>query len=346
MARIFKNQFVVLIALSILISALVHFINYMAMGFDMGFLLKAENFIINFVYAFLIGGVNVGFFYYLNDNFSWEKEPKKLLFMGVSVSIVLSTLAFFVARIIHVVGIASYSFSDFLSHEHVSNYVFAMFIALIVTLIFHLFHFYKAYQEAKLKEQAYLASSQSAKFQALKNQLDPHFLFNSLNVLVALIEENPPKAAQFTTSLSKVYRYVLEQKNKDLVSLTQEIDFAKKYVELLQMRFENKVSFTIDVSADEDCYLVPLSLQLLLENAIKHNVISVDKPLKISIKKEGNRLLVSNSLQPKTQSKSLRNGIGLTNIKSRYANFTSAAISISTQNDIFEVSLPLIINKH
>src|SRR5690606_27500451 len=131
------------------------------------------------------------------------------------------------------------------------------------------------YQQNKVKEQKVIAGTANARFDALKNQLDPHFLFNSLNVLTSLIEENPENAQRFTTALSKVYRYVLEQKNKDLVSVDEELDFARTYMSLLKMRFEDSIVFTIpDKASDPESKVVPLSLQLLLENAVKHNMVT------------------------------------------------------------------------
>lgn len=105
-------------------------------------------------------------------------------------------------------------------------------------MFFYAIHFFKSYQENKVKEQKIIAGTASAKFESLKNQIDPHFLFNSLNVLSSLIEENPENAQKFTISLSKIYRYVLEQKDKELVSVEEELDFAKTYMNLLKMRFE------------------------------------------------------------------------------------------------------------
>ncbi len=122
-------------------------------------------------------------------------------------------------------------------------YQSSLIIAIIVSLYFHAIWYYKYRQENKVKEQKIIAGTASAKFDALKNQLDPHFLFNSLNVLTSLIEEDPYQAQKFTTSLSKVYRYVLEQKNKDLVSVDEELQFAKTYVKLLKMRFEDSIHF-------------------------------------------------------------------------------------------------------
>ena len=135
---------------------------------------------------------------------------------------------------------------------------------LVISLFFHAVYYYRELQKSKVKEQKVIAGTASAKFDALKNQLDPHFLFNSLNVLTSLIEENLESAQKFTTSLSKVYRYVLEQKNKELVTVDEELRFAKTYMSLLKMRFEDSIIFEIpERASNPESKVVPLSLQLL-----------------------------------------------------------------------------------
>src|SRR5690606_2120763 len=138
-----------------------------------------------------------------------------------------------------------------------------------------------------------IAGTASAQFESLKNQIDPHFLFNSLNVLSSLIEENPENAQRFTTSLSKIYRYVLEQKNKEYVTLQEELNFASTYMKLLKMRFENSLEYKLpEGPIDPDAKVVPLALQLLLENTVKHNVVSEKNPLRIEIRVEGDYLVI------------------------------------------------------
>lgn len=125
-------------------------------------------------------------------------------------------------------------------------------------------------------------------------------MFNSLNVLTSLIEENPDNAQKFTTSLSKIYRYVLEQRDKELVSVEEELAFARIYMNLLKMRFENSIFYEVPESlSNPEAKVVPLSLQLLLENVIKHNIASETKPLKIRIYEEGTSLVIENNFQKK-----------------------------------------------
>ena len=176
----------------------------------------------------------------------------------------------------------------------------------------------------------------------MKNQLDPHFLFNSLNVLTSLIDENPVAALQFTTSLSKVYRYVLEQKNKELVTVDEELNFAKTYIRLLKMRFEDSILLEIPERANNpEAKVVPLSLQLLLENAVKHNIVNASNPLHIKIYESQGDLVVENVLQPKEVLKK-SSGVGLANIRQRYSLLTNKQVIINKTASHFSVAIPML----
>jgi two-component system, LytTR family, sensor kinase len=194
-------------------------------------------------------------------------------------------------------------------------------------------------------EQKLIAKSANAQFESLKNQLDPHFLFNSLNVLSSLIDENPRQAQKFTASMSKIYRYVLEQKDKELVTVEDELEFAKTYCELLKTRFEDSVDFVFDVKKDDyRRFVVPLSLQLLLENCIKHNFATASKPLIIRIFSENDTLCIENNLQVREQIKE-SSGIGLANIVQRYSLLTKRNVFIEKSEDYFKVKLPVLSTK-
>ncbi len=330
--------------ISLMISAFISLISYVSTGYNLEVLLDFKQFSISFIYAVLITLANVLGFDILYRFFSWDKDAKKLVIIGVLGSVAWSTLGFFLARYSHLVWIEGYSFQEFIERESFMTYLFSMMIAFIITLIFHSFYFYKALQDVKLKEKTFESKSNSAKFDALKNQLDPHFLFNSLNVLSALIDEDTDKAQDFTIGLSKVYRYVLDQKNKDLVSLSGEIKFAETYLNLLKMRFEDSLEVDIsDEAKTTEAKIIPLSLQLLLENAVKHNKVSEQFPLKIKIYIEAEYLIIENNLQPKIDSRNQnRNGIGLENIQSRYELFTNQKCEILKTEQIFAVKLPLL----
>ncbi len=182
-----------------------------------------------------------------------------------------------------------------------------------------------------------------SQFEMLKNQVNPHFLFNSLNVLVSLIKLEPDTAERFTEQLSKVYRYVLENKEKDLVNLESEMDFLKAYVYLLEIRFMEKLKISINIPDEKlPMQIPPIALQLLIENAIKHNTFSKKSPLIIDIFTDDNNYLhVINNLQIR-ENRIESTGIGLKNIETRYGYFTDKKINYGINDNNFLAKIPLI----
>src|SRR5690606_15526486 len=246
----------------------------------------------------------------------------------------------FLLRIFEDVVIEKNSFSQFWSKENTLSYIVIMVITFIAVLLFNMFYYYKIYNENRVKEQKIIAGTASAKFESLKNQIDPHFLFNSLNVLSSLIEENPQNAQRFTISLSKIYRYVLEQKDKELVSLEEELSFAKTYMNLLKMRFENSLFYELpEIATNSDVKVIPLSLQLLLENTVKHNVISEKKHLHIRIFVEDNYLAIQNDFQKKEVLQD-QQGVVLQNIIKRYGIITNRKVLINQTEQPFTDKIP------
>jgi hypothetical protein len=295
-----------------------------------------------FIYSVVLTFINSAFFEYMDRLKIWKRYSRYRILLGAVGSISLTMLGIFWIRIFIAMGLEGSDWEGFLAGERTIFYVFALLITIVVSIVFHAIHFYKNWQESKVKEQKIIAGTASAKFDALKNQLDPHFLFNSLNVLTSLIEEDPYQAQKFTTSLSKVYRYVLEQKNKDLVTVDEELQFAASYVRLLKMRFEESIICDIPESAaDPDAKIVPLSLQLLLENAVKHNMVSAAKPLHIEVYEEENMLVIKNNLQEKQVLKG-GSGVGLKNIQQRYSILSARQVTILKSATTFEVRIPVL----
>ncbi|SNR32561.1 2TM domain-containing protein [Lutibacter flavus] len=337
-----------LLKISIIIAIVIFVIEKLVFGggfnSSVSDLIKA--FGIHFMYAFVLSAINGYFYYYLNERYSWKEHSKKRLIIGAAGSIVLSMIGLVVLRYITLVIILGNPLESFLNDKYAYNYyLFSLALTLVASLVFHAIFFYKALTENKVKEQQIVAKTETAKFESLKSQIDPHFLFNSLNVLTSLIGENPKQAEKFTTKLSKVYRYVLEQKSKDLIDLDEELQFAKAYMELLKMRFENAVIFEIpEKSSNPELKIIPLSLQLLLENTIKHNVVSEGNPLKVTIKEENGYLVITNNYNPKT---TIEQGtrVGLKNIIDRYNLITLKKVSVEKQAEKFTVKLPLLTQK-
>jgi two-component system, LytTR family, sensor kinase len=222
------------------------------------------------------------------------------------------------------------------------NILFALVVAIAMNAIqigMALFQRWKAgIEEAEDLKRANI----EAQNLALKQQIDPHFLFNSLNTLTALIEEEPQYATQFVKELSNVYRYVLQSKDHITVSVAEEISFAKAYSYLLELRFGQ--NFHVDFSISEYAQtraLPPLVVQLCLENAIKHNIVSREKPLFLSITDTDGMLVITNTLQRKKYALASTN-IGLNTIRYRYSLLTETAIKIQETDTEFSIELPLL----
>ena len=198
------------------------------------------------------------------------------------------------------------------------------------------------------KQQLELAAAQQdkemilARFETLKNQVNPHFLFNSLNVLSSLVHEDPDLAESFIAKLTRVYRYVLDLKDETLVPLDRELNFANSYFFLQQIRFGNNLQLYIEVpEIKKQQLLPPLSLQLLMENAVKHNIISKEKPLRIEHFLDGEELVVRNNFQPRTE-KEHSTGIGLSNLRERYRLLTERRPSFEMLEGEYVARIPLL----
>ena len=218
----------------------------------------------------------------------------------------------------------------------------ALFSTLTVVAIYESIYFMHELRESITEKEMLKRESLQAQLNALKTQVNPHFLFNNLNTVASVIPENPKLAVDFVQQLSKVYRHILEVKDEKAIPLKDELDVLKAYAFLLKTRFGDNLSINIDVGPEKmKKQIVPLSLQLLMENAIKHNIVSSDKPLKIDVFAVNGTLMVSNNLQKKNQVLE-STGIGLDNIRNRYKLLSDKVVEVTEHNNNFTVSIPLI----
>ncbi|MDW3195699.1 MAG: histidine kinase [Cytophagales bacterium] len=235
-------------------------------------------------------------------------------------------------------------FQDILQpSEHTQFLPFNFVAAIIITLGYEAAYFFDKWQVTFRQNEELKNQQIRTQFEVLQNQMSPHFLFNSLNALTTLIAENQDTAIEFTQKLSEVYRYILQTKDKELVRLSEEIEFSKAYLFLLQMRYPENLATEFSIEHQYmDQYVAPLTIQMLIENAIKHNVISKTHPLKIEIYVEnGLSVVVKNNLQiKKTIEKSTKTG--LANIKKRYQFLGNREIDIITTAHNYMVAIPLI----
>jgi two-component system LytT family sensor kinase len=197
------------------------------------------------------------------------------------------------------------------------------------------------WQDALKREQKLREENLVFQNETLKSQVNPHFLFNSLNTISSLIQSDPEKAEQFINNLSSVYRYVLENSRKDKVPVQSELELLNRYFDLHRVRDEEKISLSIDYSNADNFQILPVSLQILLENAIKHNSATKENPLRISINFENQYIVMKNNLQKKaTRLKST--GIGLKNLAERVRLITGKALIIEENDNSFTAKIPLL----
>ena len=220
----------------------------------------------------------------------------------------------------------------------------AIFCTVMIIAIYESIYFMSELRTSVEEKEMLKRESLNAQLNALRTQVNPHFLFNNLNTLCSLIPDNPKQAVDFVQQLSKVYRHILEVKDEQSILLKDELDVMKAYAFLLQTRFGENLGININVPDEKlGKRIVPLSLQILMENAIKHNIVSSDKPLQIDVFANNGRLVVSNNLQKKNQVKE-STGIGLDNIRNRYKLLSEKQVEVTENGSNFTVSIPLIEN--
>jgi len=226
-------------------------------------------------------------------------------------------------------------------HLIVSNAA-ALFCIIMIIGIYESIYFMHELRGSVEEKEMLKRENLQAQLNALRTQVNPHFLFNNLNTLSSLIPEDPKHAIDFVQQLSKVYRHILEVKDEPSISLKDELEVLHAYTFLLQTRFEKNLEVNIDIPAEKmQQQVVPLSLQILMENAIKHNIVSSGKPLRIDVFTENGSLVISNNLQVKKQVNE-STGIGLDNIRNRYRLLTDKAVKVTANETNFTVSIPLI----
>jgi two-component system, LytTR family, sensor kinase len=224
------------------------------------------------------------------------------------------------------------------------NIIYATLINLFLHLVNAILFFFREYRQQWKEAEELRRSSEQAQIQLIKSQINPHFLFNNLNVLSSMVIKNNPEANHFIEEFSKVYRYILNNQEKELVPLQSELEFIKPYIFLLSKRFDNSIQVSINIPEHyKNCHVVPAALQMLIENAIKHNIVSSQRPLHIDIHANGNQtLIVTNNLQPRMATEEPSTKIGLQNIMKRYEIISGRDVIVKKTDDKFEVVLPLL----
>ncbi len=295
---------------------------------------------IGYAYGFAFGGGNwlIGKY---TEKLDWEKNPKRtnlisfVLFIGYGITMSI--------MIPYLNDVFLWGMSGKEVFYDVSVKAFMTIVADLIIFYFYYSSFItNNWIKSIEKNEELKRENLIAKYEALKNQVNPHFLFNSLNTLSGVVEQKPEFGTAFIKKLSDIYRYVLEQSDKELVSIHDEMKFVENYIFLSQMRFGKGLIFNSHLTKNQNSQVAPLGLQMLVENAIKHNIISYDMPLKIEITLEKDFISVRNNLQKKKTVISSNEPLGLENLKKRYVYLSDSSIEIIKSDSEFLVKLPII----
>ncbi len=284
---------------------------------------------------------NSAVFHFLDKKFPWKKGLAKRAILTIICVGTYSSFAYFVVQFF-----MEALFNDDFSFLDVFNYTLrsvklTVTISYSISFILTFIGFAKATVQSEIEKERLQTEMMTYKYESLRNQINPHFLFNSFNVLSDLVYDNQELAVKFIRQLSDLYRYVLDIKDKDLVPLSEELKFIESFTFLLKTRFENRVNFEIDVKYVTTDYIIPMALQLLIENCIKHNETTSLNPITISVKRIGDKIWVSNNIQIK-KSGVESTQIGLKNLKERYAHFSDEVVDITQTKEQFSVSIPIL----
>ena len=273
--------------------------------------------------------------HYISTRISWVDFPVRRLTVGIISTVVFTVL----------VAIGLLKSWEFAWSIKFSSYNEFIIISLVITFLISFFmhgrEFLLQWRQSAVSAERYQKESMAATYESLKSQVNPHFLFNSLNALTNLVYEDQDKAAKFIKQLSEVYRYVLDTRNREVVPLEEELKFLESYAYLQQIRFGNKLS--IELSLDGlNSLVAPLALQMLIENAVKHNEVSEENPLHIRLYHQDDCIVVENNLKRKNLMGEPPSGLGLENISKRYEFLSNRKVEVNSHNNKFVVRLPVI----
>ena len=293
--------------------------------------------------TFIVWEGNLWIDYWLNLKYPWISKPVSRIIIHLTLSVGYSAAIIFVA---------SWMFNTYTHSLPLNSKEFIritmiilgslVFMSILLLTIEISTQFFRHWKNSLTEIEKYRAESLQAQLQSLKNQINPHFLFNNLSVLSSLVYKDQDKSVEFINQLSKVYRYLLDNQNSELVTVEQELVFINSYIFLLHIRFDSSLIIRTDVKQEDRLFLIPpMALQILIENAIKHNEVSTEHPLYLSVVSEDARLTVSNNLQLRPQHEP-GSQTGLQNIKARYKFFTDVAVEVIRDTRSFTVKIPLL----
>lgn len=336
------NSWITIPLIGGLIIALIHDNDNLVSGSYVRFFQSAG---VSVVFWSVLANGNSIIIYFIDQRWTWLEHPIKRAVAGISGILVYTPLASLLVIYCFVEFVLGIDFAKVLESQGVIKLLTVpMGITIVVSLWGHGRGFFIEWRQAAIDVERLKNENLKSKFESLKSQVNPHFLFNSLNALTSLVYADQSKAVQFIQKLSEVYRYVLEHQNDEVVSLKEEVAFLKSFVYLNKIRFGDNfdVTYVQMDSFDAADNIPPVTLQMLIENCIKHNEISKQRHLSIRIERKGDLIEVENNINPIQLAKQDSNGLGLSNIISRYEILSTKQVEVLSTEKSFKVVIPIL----
>ncbi|MBP1631095.1 MAG: yehU 6 [Bacteroidetes bacterium] len=335
-----KKRLITIYLVILLLSFFIHFFIDYIVNFDSFFKIGIEFYVgWNLLTLPLTNIINFIIVFFFNKSYWNNKLIVRIIFEAISslfaINFIVFLGTFFIKGMVAFWEISQLFEARYFYSNAIENLIVILFIEIIYS--------FQREKERELKlERSYL-ENERYKYNQLKSQVNPHFLFNSLNILAAMVyKKKDEESGEYIEKLSDVYRYVLTNEEKKVITLKSEIEFIEKYIGILKSRFREGLIFEIDISKDVlDRFVPTMSLQLLVENCIKHNIVSKEKPIIIKIYSEGDFIIVSNNKNLREE-EVVTTGIGLNNLNERYKLVANKSIEIINKEGVYKVKIPLI----
>ncbi len=333
----FKDKWVIIIGILIM-GVVFPLLNGMFFNIKMNFV------VLNIIFStFSTTAMWLGCRFIINKiwkHFPWDKKPIKHLVYEIII------LAIYILLIVKFVFfVASLFLSEEIGKEYNfwSVYISSLIISIIISFIHEAVFFYMLWIKTIKRAEQLEREGLLSQYETLKNQINPHFLFNSFNTLISLIEEDKNAASDYVQKLSDFFRIILQLRDKSIITVSEELELIKTYIFIQQKRYGNNLIMNIKIPQQVlEMGVAPLTLQMLVENAIKHNIISTEKPLNIEISvTDNNYLLVKNNLQKRTDNEP-SSGLGLQNIRNRYTFLSDKKTEVIVNTEYYAVAIPLL----
>ena len=303
----------------------------------------------NFVFYYMISSLFTGALWgandylsdYLDERISWLEKPIFRLVVTIVLTLCITVAITFVFFWLVESMTSGKALSAYLPSEYYPFFKNVLVVTFLISLFMHGRAFLLSWRDAQVEAERLKKDQAMARYEALKNQVNPHFLFNSFNVLSTLVHKDADLAEQFIQQLARVYRYVLTSREKEVVPLREELEQLKAYLFLMQIRFGERFQADVRLAEMEEKYVAPLTLQMLVENAIKHNEVSKARPLLVRVYEDGGDIVVENNLQKKVQTEESL-GLGLNNIREQYRILSDREVLVIESEKVFEVRVPML----